>query len=1314
MKKYAGILLLFMVLICNVAQARVDEQIFELSTLSGSSTGARKSVASETVDPRAMRENAISLDLVGLAQATSRLKLASADPVLLRVRFFYDEQWLVELHSIERTYSGGVAYVGKVAGVTNSAVVMVDNAGTVSMQFSAFSQAFSITGTPQTGYSAKQLGQQDRRDHPREPTVIDAPANDVPQAAMSRGADPVEIARDDGTSVDVMVVYTPAARIQNGGTPQIQANIDAQVALTNTIYANSNVVQRVRLVYRGEVPYVEVNMNTDLPRLALTADGFMDNVPVLRDIYRADIVSLWGVYIDYCGLGYLMGTESAGFASSAYNIVASPGCTGAGSYTFAHEMGHNMGLRHDNYVDAATTTVTPEAGGAATTIQYAKGYVDLVNRFRTVMAYNDQCSTSGFNCTRIPHFSNPSVSYNNNVSYAPAVLATTGNATNAHERQALNDTRDTTSNFRQALASFTGPGLITFMAPSASVGEGGGSIQIAVERHLGSTGTVSVSFATSNGTATGGADFTSTSGTFTWADGDITARTITIPILQDAVLEGKETFSVTLSAPAGGATLGSLSTFTVTIADDEPDSFPLTSALPSGFTSPNNPPVPAQANTPTTVWSFEPNDGYLSSTSLRSAQVYSASGDFTNYRNSDMEFTGVFAAGNITFAYRVSSYSFNSNHYGFLEFMVDDVVVFSSEGGETGWQTVTRAVTAGTHTLRWRFKNRLPFPCANANPAPPGGSACADRAWVDSIVLPLVLPLVTTTTVTSSLNPVPINSSVTFTATSRPTTLSNISADYTLGLGGAAGQTRAVRFQLSGATFGSVPTLAGVTNPASLAGGGGATLVLGGTGAAFAVFQITPNAEVQQTDVIRLSMPTINVTPSAGSVTLTYSIHEFVIEAANNTSVLATRGPTALGTPLTGTVAFRSAGNLIGGCTAVTVVSGSATCTTSFGSGGTYAITADYSGDANYASSTGTLAGGQVVTSTIVPGSPTGVTASAGPGSGVVTVSFTAPASNGGAAITSYTASCAASGQTTRTNTGSGSPIAVSGLTNGVAYTCTVTATNSVGSGSASAASSAVTPAAPAKPYDLNGDGKPDLIWRHSTNGNTFFWYMNGAVFASDAFFVSVPPSWEVVGVADFNGDGKNDVVWRNTANGDLYVWYLNNGVFVSDAFLGNVPPPWKIQGIADFNGDGKPDLLWRNAVSGNAFIWYMNNTTFIADQLLFSIDPVWSVEAVADLNADGKPDLVFRNTVSGLSFVWNTTSTGNVTSLTTSAFIYGIAPVWEVVQIADYNGDNKPDFVFRNASTGLVFVWYADGTTLQGSAFITQIDPVWEIVPRP
>jgi len=72
---------------------------------------------------------------------------------------------------------------------------------------------------------------------------------------------------------------------------------------------------------------------------------------------------------------------------------------------------------------------------------------------------------------------------------------------------------------------------------------------------------------------------------------------------------------------------------------------------------------------------------------------------------------------------------------------------------------------------------------------------------------------------------------------------------------------------------------------------------------------------------------------------------------------------------------------------------------------------------------------------------------------------YVASSSNGGSAITGYTATCT-DGTTTNiyTGTSTSSPITVSGLTNDVAYTCTVTATNSVGTSSASAATDPIAP----------------------------------------------------------------------------------------------------------------------------------------------------------------------------------------------------------------------------------------------------------------
>ena len=93
-----------------------------------------------------------------------------------------------------------------------------------------------------------------------------------------------------------------------------------------------------------------------------------------------------------------------------------------------------------------------------------------------------------------------------------------------------------------------------------------------------------------------------------------------------------------------------------------------------------------------------------------------------------------------------------------------------------------------------------------------------------------------------------------------------------------------------------------------------------------------------------------------------------------------------------------------------------------------------------------------------VPGVPFGVSASAG--NAAAAVSFSAPSSNGGAAISSYTASCVSGASAAISAMGSASPFTVSGLTNGLAYTCTVLATNSAGN-SAASASATVTPSAP-------------------------------------------------------------------------------------------------------------------------------------------------------------------------------------------------------------------------------------------------------------
>ncbi|HEX2950806.1 MAG TPA: carbohydrate-binding protein [Armatimonadota bacterium] len=112
------------------------------------------------------------------------------------------------------------------------------------------------------------------------------------------------------------------------------------------------------------------------------------------------------------------------------------------------------------------------------------------------------------------------------------------------------------------------PGALQFSAAAYSVNENGSSVSITVSRVNGSEGSVTVNYATTNGTATAGADYSTTNGTLTFAAG-VTSQTFSVPIIDDQSVEGNETVNLTLSNPTGGATLGSPVSAVLTIADND-------------------------------------------------------------------------------------------------------------------------------------------------------------------------------------------------------------------------------------------------------------------------------------------------------------------------------------------------------------------------------------------------------------------------------------------------------------------------------------------------------------------------------------------------------------------------------------------------------------------------------------------------------------------------------------------------------------------------------------------------------------------------
>lgn len=215
------------------------------------------------------------------------------------------------------------------------------------------------------------------------------------------------------STIDVMVVFTEQAKTAWGGLAQSKSFVATAITNFNVSLGASGVSNvTINLVYCDEIAYVESgNINTDLTRFRTEGDGFMDTVANLRSTYGADLCALvTSTPTNTCGLGYLNNnstnyTPNSGFCVGLYNCVVS-------NFTLSHELGHNMGLNHDWYVSAALNPCEHHHGYTNKTAITLGAASTAAQRWRTIMAYNDECANAGFPCTRINRWANPLVNYN--------------------------------------------------------------------------------------------------------------------------------------------------------------------------------------------------------------------------------------------------------------------------------------------------------------------------------------------------------------------------------------------------------------------------------------------------------------------------------------------------------------------------------------------------------------------------------------------------------------------------------------------------------------------------------------------------------------------------------------------------------------------------------------------------------------------------------------------------------------------------------------------------------------------------------------
>lgn len=201
--------------------------------------------------------------------------------------------------------------------------------------------------------------------------------------------------------IDLLLLWDDAVLSANGtaGLAALEANFVDYLNQTVANGGNSDIVFNVahsEVIAYNEAQFTD--MGDDLTALADGADGVLDEAHTLRVQHGADLVHLLlpAYKDDTCGIAY----QSFSGANLAFGVTGVDGC---GNETFAHEIGHNLGMGHDQYVSS-------EPQDAYQLWSY--GYVDLSAAVHTVMAYDNECFDNGINCTTLPYFSDPAASSN--------------------------------------------------------------------------------------------------------------------------------------------------------------------------------------------------------------------------------------------------------------------------------------------------------------------------------------------------------------------------------------------------------------------------------------------------------------------------------------------------------------------------------------------------------------------------------------------------------------------------------------------------------------------------------------------------------------------------------------------------------------------------------------------------------------------------------------------------------------------------------------------------------------------------------------